>query len=339
MQHAISVFGAGSWGTALSVSLSDGGHTVMMWSRRKNISRAILDTGRNPEYLSDIQIPSSILVTTDLVRAARHAHIWVIAIPSHALRKTATDLCRYCDKKKTVISVTKGIERATEFTSTDVLADVLSPPVPTSNLVALYGPSHAEEVAAKQPTTLVAASTNLKQAEIVQEIFMTDRLRVYVNTDVQGVQIGGSVKNIMAIASGISDGIGYGDNARAALITRGIAEIQRLGSAMGAKPQTFTGLTGLGDLVVTCTSQYSRNRHLGELIGRGSSLSEVTDSMNMVAEGVKTTEAVYHIARRLGIDMPITKAVYDILFREKRPDDVVHQLMTRAAKQEEWLDV
>ena len=337
MQHAISVFGAGSWGTALSVSLATGGHTVMMWSRRDEIARGILDTGQNPEYLPDIPIPKSVLVTADLKRAARHAYIWVIAIPSHALRNIAADLYPFCEERTILISVTKGIEKYTEFTSTEVLGDVLSPPVSIGSLVALYGPSHAEEVAARQPTTLVAASTSLSRAETVQEIFMTDRLRVYVNKDVQGVQIGGSVKNIMAIASGISDGIGYGDNARAALITRGIAEIQRLGNALGASPQTFTGLTGLGDLVVTCTSQYSRNRHLGELIGQGSSLSEVKDSMNMVAEGVKTTEAVYHIAQRIGIDMPITKAVYDILFRGKHPDDVVHQLMTRSAKQEEWL--
>lgn len=337
MQHAISVFGAGSWGTALSVSLATGGHTVMMWSRRDEIARGILDTGQNPEYLSDIPIPKSVLVTADLERAARYACIWVIAIPSHALRNIAADLYPFCDERTILISVTKGIEKYTEFTSTEVLGDVLSPPVSIGSLVALYGPSHAEEVAARQPTTLVAASTSLSRAETVQEIFMTDRLRVYVNKDVQGVQIGGSVKNIMAIASGISDGIGYGDNARAALITRGIAEIQRLGNALGASPQTFTGLTGLGDLVVTCTSQYSRNRHLGELIGQGSNLSEVKDSMNMVAEGVKTTEAVYHIAQRIGIDMPITKAVYDILFRGKHPDDVVHQLMTRSAKQEEWL--
>ncbi|MCY4158775.1 MAG: NAD(P)H-dependent glycerol-3-phosphate dehydrogenase [Bacteroidetes bacterium] len=337
MPRAISVFGAGSWGTALSVSLSLGGHEVTLWARRRDIAHGILETRRNPEYLPSVPIPLSVSVTADIVSAARHANLWVVATPSHAVRDLARDLAEHCNELKTVISVAKGIERQTELTTTGVLEDVLTPSVSKGNLVALYGPSHAEEVAAGKPTTLVAASSDMGQAEMVQEIFMTNRLRIYVNSDVRGVEIGGSVKNIMAIASGISDGVGYGDNARAALITRGIAEIQRLGSALGANPSTFTGLTGLGDLVVTCTSQHSRNRHLGEMIGRGATLSEVTASMSMVAEGVKTTEAVYSIAQRLGIEMPITEAVYGILFDGQRPDDIVQQLMTRSAKQEEWL--
>ena len=337
MPTAISVFGAGSWGTALSVHLVNAGHHITLWARRGSVSQSILDHRRNPEYLSSISIPSSVQVTTDLEVAAEHADYWVVATPSHALRTLATDLVRYANTKKTVITVTKGIEIDTELTTTEVLTDVLSPPIPIGNLIALYGPSHAEEVAIQQPTTLVAASTSMQQAEAVAELFMTDKLRIYLNHDVKGVEIGGSVKNIMAIASGISDGVGYGDNARAALITRGIAEIQRLGSVLGAEPQTFTGLTGLGDLVVTCTSQYSRNRKLGQLIGRGATLSEVIASMNMVAEGVKTTKAVHHMALRLGIEMPITAAVYAILFEGHRPDDVVRRLMTRSAKHEEWL--
>jgi len=337
MSRAISVFGAGSWGTALSISLAAAGHEVQLWARRQVIIEGILNNRRNPEYLPSVQIPASVSVTNDFNTAASHANFWVIATPSYAIRNLARNLVRSCNDSKTIISVAKGIEKKTEFTTTDILADVLSPPVPRGNMVALYGPSHAEEVASGKPTTLVAASSNMEQAEIVQEIFMTDRLRIYVNSDVKGVEIGGSVKNIMAIASGISDGIGYGDNARAALITRGIAEIQRLGSALGTDPATFTGLTGLGDLVVTCTSQHSRNRHLGEMIGRGVTLKEATKSMNMVAEGVKTTEAVYAMAQRLGIEMPITEAVYGVLFKEQRPDDVVQQLMTRSAKQEEWL--
>ena len=337
MPCSISVFGAGSWGTALSISLANVGHDVTLWARREDVVRGIVKDGRNPEYLTAVPIPDSVSVTSNLDAAAKCADYWVIATPSHAVRKLATDLLDHCDEKKTIVSVAKGIERKTQLTTTAVLADVLTPLVPRGNLVVLYGPSHAEEVAARLPTTLVAASTNKEYAEAIQEIFMTDRLRIYVNNDVRGVEIGGSVKNIMAIASGISDGIGYGDNARAALITRGIAEIQRLGSAWGAKPLTFTGLTGLGDLVVTCISQHSRNRYLGEMIGRGATLAEVTTSMNMVAEGVKTTEAVYHIAQRLRIEMPITRAVYDILFRGKHPEDIVQQLMTRSAKQEEWL--
>ncbi|MXZ17753.1 MAG: NAD(P)H-dependent glycerol-3-phosphate dehydrogenase [Rhodothermaceae bacterium] len=339
MPCAISVFGAGSWGTALSVSLSSAGHAVTLWARREDLANAIQHESRNPEYLPDISIPTSVAVTADLTLAAQQASYWVIATPSHTVRKIAADLLAFCDHETTVISVAKGIETETGLTTTAVLASVVSPPIPRGNLVVLYGPSHAEEVGTRKPTTLVAASTNMRRAEAVQEIFMTDRLRIYVNSDVKGVEIGGSVKNIMAIASGISDGVGYGDNARAALITRGIAEIQRLGSALGADPRTFTGLTGLGDLVVTCTSRHSRNRHLGEAIGRGATLGEITKSMNMVAEGVRTTKAVYNMAQRLGIEMPITEAVYGILFEGKQPHDVVQELMTRSAKQEEWLQV
>jgi len=337
MSSRISVFGAGSWGTALSISLAEHGHSVTLWARRPDVAKTIVRERRNPGYLSEAIIPESVAITDNLKVAARESDHWVIATPSHAVRTLATDLRAYCDKGKTVVSVAKGIENKTELTTTAVLADVLTPPVPKNDLVALYGPSHAEEVAAGQPTALVAAATNLHKAEAVRTIFMTERVRVYVNDDVRGVEIGGSVKNIMAIASGISDGVGYGDNARAALITRGIVEIQRLGSVLGAKPQTLTGLTGLGDLVVTCTSRHSRNRRLGEAIGRGATLDEITTSTSMVAEGVRTTKAVYHMAKRLGIEMPITEAVYAILFGRKRPADAVRELMTRSAKQEEFL--
>ncbi len=337
MPCAISVFGAGSWGTALSVSLSRAGHAVTLWARRQGLANAIRHGGHNPEYLPDVTVPASVVVTADLGLAAQRASYWVIATPSHAVRNIAADLLGHSDERTTVISVAKGIEAETGLTTTEVLSSVMSPPIPRGNLVVLYGPSHAEEVGTRKPTTLVVASTSMGQAEAIQEIFMTDRLRVYVNRDLKGVEIGGSVKNIMAIASGISDGVGYGDNARAALITRGIAEIQRLGSSLGADPLTFTGLTGLGDLIVTCTSQHSRNRHLGEAIGRGATLDEVTQSMNMVAEGVKTTKAVYNMAKRYGVEMPITEAVYGVLFQGKRPLDVVQELMTRSAKQEEWL--
>ena len=201
----------------------------------------------------------------------------------------------------------------------------------------LYGPSHAEEVAAGLPTTLVAAAVSMHVAEQIQAIFMTSRLRVYVNDDVIGVEIGGSVKNVMAIAAGISDGIGYGDNGKAAIITRGMAEIQRLGVAMGARPSTFAGLAGIGDLVVTCTSRHSRNRYLGEQIGQGKSLDEVQSEMQMVAEGVRTTASVRALAHRYRIEMPITEAVYAILFEEKKPADAVRELMNRSAKQEDGL--
>jgi len=338
MPCAITVFGAGSWGTALSLSLASQGHRVSLWARRPEIAHAILDTRHNPEYLTHAEIPVGVTADTDLACSAEFSNYWVIATPSHAVRSLAYDLLRYADHQTVIICVSKGIESDTEMTMTQVLSDVMNSVVPDKNFAVLYGPSHAEEVAMGQPTTLVAASTEAACAELVQNIFMTDRLRIYVNTDLLGVEIGGSVKNIIAIASGISDGLGFGDNARAALITRGIAEIQRLGSTLGAEPSTFVGLTGLGDLVVTCTSSHSRNRHLGEAIGRGESLDHIMSSMNMIAEGVKTTKAVYHMALRHGIDMPITQAIYKILFEGLHPNDLVHHLMSRSAKQEDWLN-
>ncbi len=334
MPSTITVFGAGSWGTALSVSLASQGHRVRLWARRPEIAHAITKTWRNPDYLPEVEIPSSVSVVTDFASATQGSDFWVIATPSHAVRSLITELLNYSHSGLTIISVAKGIEPKTEMTMTSVLADILSPPIPAGHFVALYGPSHAEEVAANLPTTLVASATNIDQAHLIQQVFMTPQLRIYVNADVRGVEIGGSVKNIMAIASGISDGLGFGDNARAAIITRGIAEIQRLGCAMGAEPLTFTGLTGLGDLVVTCTSKHSRNRHLGEAIGKGASLEEITTSMNMVAEGITTTQAVYHMAQRLNIEMPITEAIYSILFEGHRPHDLVEHLMSRSAKHE-----
>jgi glycerol-3-phosphate dehydrogenase (NAD(P)+) len=217
-----------------------------------------------------------------------------------------------------------------------VLNDVLTG-VPSSHIGVLYGPSHAEEVAEGKPTTIVAAAPSMDVAERIQSVFMTDRLRVYVNTDVVGVEIGGSVKNVLAIAAGICDGVGYGDNAKAAIITRGIAEIRRLGLAMGARASTFAGLAGIGDLVVTCTSAHSRNRFLGEQIGKGKTLEEIESTMSMVAEGVRTTESVRDLARHHRIEMPITEAVYAILFDHKNPDEAVNELMTRSAKRENWL--
>jgi glycerol-3-phosphate dehydrogenase (NAD(P)+) len=211
------------------------------------------------------------------------------------------------------------------------------PEVPEGRIGVLYGPSHAEEVAEGRPTTVVAAAPDEPVAERIQDAFMTSGLRVYVNTDVIGVEIGGSAKNVLAIAAGISDGVGYGDNAKAALITRGLAEIRRLGLAMGARPRTFAGLAGIGDLVVTCMSEHSRNRHLGEQIGRGKTLDEVLDEMDMVAEGVRTTQSIHELAQRYDIEMPITEAVHSVLFEGERPRDMVRTLMTRSAKRENWL--
>ncbi len=291
----------------------------------------------NPSYLPDILIPEAVRITSDLEAAATDKALWLIATPSHAVRALALRLRPYAAGSLIVVSVAKGIENETLMTTTQVLGEVLAPPVPSEQIGVLYGPSHAEELGAGKPTTVVAAAPSIRVAERIQSIFMSGSLRVYVNDDVRGVEIGGSVKNVMAIAAGMSDGIGYGDNAKAALITRGMAEIQRLGVAMGARPSTFAGLTGIGDLVVTCTSRHSRNRYLGEQIGRGKNLAEVQAEMQMIAEGVRTTASVQALARRYNIEMPITEAVYAILFDGKKPADAVRELMTRSAKQEDWL--
>ncbi len=334
----IAVLGAGSWGTALSVSLCGSGHAVTLWARRPQAAAAMRRTRHNPMYLPDVVLPDGVVITADLERAASAARLWVVATPSHAVRSLAERILPFAAADHLVISVAKGIEEDSMLTTSQVLESVLAPAVPSARIGVLYGPSHAEEVAEGKPTTIVAAAGSMDTAEFVQSVFMTGRLRVYVNEDILGVEIGGSVKNVMAIATGISDGIGYGVNARAALMTRGMAEIQRLGVAMGARPSTFAGLTGIGDLVVTCTSDLSRNRRAGKLIGQGFSPSEAQARLQMVAEGIRTTAAVRSLARRYGIEMPITEAVYDILFNGKKPEDAVRDLMSRSAKVEEWLD-
>jgi glycerol-3-phosphate dehydrogenase (NAD(P)+) len=292
-------------------------------------------TSHNPTYLPELLIPSSVHITTDLETAAKASDFWGMAVPSQGVRHRAETLRPYAGEDVTIVSLSKGIENDTLLTMTQVLADVFDD-VPKRRIGALYGPSHAEEVAEGRPTTVVAAAPEKEDAARIQRRFMTERLRVYLNTDVLGVEIGGSAKNVLAIAAGICDGVGYGDNAKAALVTRGLAEIQRLALALGASPRTLSGLAGIGDLVVTCMSEHSRNRYLGEQIGRGKSLREVHGDMEMVAEGVRTTQSVHGLAERHGIEMPITEAVYSILFDDKAPSEMVKRLMTRSAKSENW---
>jgi glycerol-3-phosphate dehydrogenase (NAD(P)+) len=336
MSTSIALFGAGSWGTALAVHLAEAGRDVTLWARRPEAVDRMHRTGQNAPYLPDVQIPDAVHVTSDLSEAAATADLWGIAIPSQHLRSVAKQLRPLVREDVTVVSLAKGIENDSLLTMSQVLQEELGT-VAEHHVGVLYGPSHAEEVADGRPTTVVAAAPVEAVAERIQTAFMTDRLRVYVNTDVIGVEIGGSAKNVLAIAAGIGDGVGYGDNAKAALITRGIAEIRRLGLAMGAKPQTFAGLAGIGDLIVTCMSRHSRNRYLGEQIGRGKTLDEVLDTMDMVAEGVRTTQSIHDLAEEYGVEMPITEAVYAILFEDRRPREMVEQLMTRSAKREHWL--
>jgi glycerol-3-phosphate dehydrogenase (NAD(P)+) len=336
MSTSITLFGAGSWGTALAVHLAEAGRDVTLWARRSEAVDRIRRTRHNATYLPDVQIPSSVRVTADLPAAAAASDLWGIAIPSQHLRRVAKQLRSLVREDVTVVSLAKGIENETLLTMSQVLKEELGT-VAEHHIGVLYGPSHAEEVAEGRPTTVVAAAPDEAVAERIQAAFMTDRLRVYVNTDVIGVEIGGSAKNVLAIAAGIGDGVGYGDNAKAALVTRGIAEIRRLGLAMGAKAQTFAGLAGIGDLIVTCMSEHSRNRYLGEQIGRGKTLDEVLDEMDMVAEGVRTTQSLHDLAATYGVEMPITEAVYAILFKDRRPREMVERLMTRSAKHEHWL--
>lgn len=344
MSASLTIFGAGSWGTALAVHLAASGRSVTLWARRDEQAAAIQSDRHNPEYLPEVDIPESVTVTSDLQEAARASTLWAIAVPSQQLRSFAEQLRPLMAQdagvdasELVVVSLAKGIENTSLMTMSQVLEDVLSPPLEPGQIGVLYGPSHAEEVAEGRPTTVVSAAANAQVAERIQDVFMTERLRVYANTDVIGVEIGGSAKNVLAIAAGISDGVGYGDNAKAALVTRGIAEIKRLGLAMGADAATFAGLAGIGDLVVTCMSQHSRNRGLGEKIGQGQTLDDILSSMHMVAEGVRTTQSIHDLAARHGIEMPITEAVYAVLFDERKPHEMMDRLMTRSAKRENWL--
>ncbi len=333
----IAMLGAGSWGTALAHSLAVyGGHEVRLWARRPELVGTVRRERRNLEYLPNAVLPERVAVTSDVEEAVEGCALVVFSTPSQSVRAVAESVAGCLGPEHAVISVAKGIETGTLLTTTGVLREAL-PAADPGRIGVLYGPSHAEEVGAGKPTTVVVAMPDDAVAHAAQRAFMTDRLRVYVNADLVGVEIAGSVKNVMALAAGMADGVGLGDNAKAALVTRGLAEIKRLGLALGADPLTFSGLAGLGDLIVTCFSRHSRNRYFGEQIGRGRSLEEVEAEMKMVAEGVKTTASAKALAERHGVEMPITEAVYDILFHHLRPEDAVYELMTRAAKREDLL--
>lgn len=330
----IAIIGAGSFGTALSITLSGRGHEVVIWSREPEIEESISRDHRNPSYLPDVRLPESVKCTTVLSKALQGADLVVFATPSHTLREMARRCKQWMTGGEIVVSVAKGLEKKTFLRMSQVLSDTLADVLDPSRVAVLSGPSHAEEVALNKPTTVVAASVSEEVALEVQEIFLTPMFRVYVNHDLVGVEIAAAVKNIMAIASGIVEGAGMGDNAIAALITRGLHEMKRMGLEMGARPETFSGLAGMGDLIVTCTSRHSRNRNLGIRIAKGQSLDAIVRSMNMVAEGVKTTESVMEWARLNDVEMPITAAVHGILFGGMDPAQALFALMTREPKEE-----
>lgn len=331
----IAVLGAGSWGTTLAVLLANKGHEVALWAHRPEFARALEAERENRRYLNGIRFPDSLHAVADLQEAVRAAAMIVTAVPSQSLRQAAAALAGVPLEEKIVVNVSKGIELGSGKRMSEVLLEAL-PGLEPSRLAVLYGPSHAEEVAREQPTTVVACSVSETTARTVQEAFHTRFFRVYINTDLVGVEIAGSVKNIIAIAAGISDGLGFGDNAKAAIITRGLAEISRLSLRLGADPMTMSGLSGIGDLVVTCLSKHSRNRYVGEQIGKGRTLDEVVGEMSMIAEGVHTSKAVYELSMRLGVEMPITRAVYEMLFEGKPAQQAILDLMEREPKPENY---
>jgi len=329
----IAVLGAGSWGTTLAILLADNSHEVTLWSYRDDTTKTINERRENPEFLPGIGIPETVRATGDLHEAVAHARVIVAAVPSQFLRSVVTDLKPLHSEDLLVVNVAKGIENRTLMTMSEMLHDTL-PDLDPSRIATLSGPSHAEEVSRKIPTTVVAASTNPGTAQMVQRIFMTPYFRVYASTDLRGVELGGALKNVIAIAAGIIDGANLGDNTKAAVMTRGIAEIARMGVALGAHVRTFSGLSGIGDLMVTCMSRHSRNRHVGVEIGKGKKLPEILAGMVMVAEGIATTQSAYELAVKLGVEAPIITEVHKILFEGKDPLVACHDLMTRDPKGE-----
>ena len=321
----ISVIGAGSMGTAVSILLAGNGHNVKMWSVFKEEVDMINTLREQKDKLPGAIVPANVVCTADLEETLAFSDVLAMVIPSQTIRDNVKKMATLIKKPKTISCFSKGLEKGTGYRMSEVILQEL----PSTAVVAMSGPCHAEELSKGIPTAYVAASENRASAELIQDIFMSQRFRVYTHPDITGVELGGAVKNVIALCAGISDGLGYGDNTKAALMTRGIAEISRLGSAMGAKMQTFSGLAGIGDLIVTCTSMHSRNRRAGILIGQGKPVDKALEEIKMVVEGVFTTEPVYKLSKKLGISMPITAEAYEILFNQKDPARAVFDLMGR----------
>lgn len=328
----IAVLGAGSWGTALSVVLADNGHKVNLWTHREEQAITMNKTHRNDKYL-DVQLPESIRAFSNLEEAVQNVEAVVIVVPTAAIRDVCSDLNSFIDESVIIIHASKGIEPKSLKRVSEMINEELDHHA-YEDIVVLSGPSHAEEVAERQPTTVTVSAMNLNKAKQAQDLFINKSFRVYTSDDIIGIELGGALKNIIALGAGISDGLGYGDNAKAALMTRGLAEITRLGASLGANPLTFLGLPGVGDLVVTCTSKHSRNWQAGHLLGKGNSLDEVLSQMDMVVEGISTTMAAYQFAEEQEVAMPITTGIFDLLFNNKEPKDVVESLMNRSKREE-----
>ena len=326
----ISVIGSGGWGTAITLLLCSNGHKVCLWSYKKEESERLSKDRENREFLPGIGFgDADITFTNDIEEAAAFGEIIVSVVPSRAVPTTAKALGK-CADGKILVNISKGIDEE----KLQRLSETFQSEMPNSTIAVLSGPSHAEEVARGIPTTNVIACKDMEMAKTLQEVFMAPTFRVYTNSDVAGVEFGGALKNIIALCAGITDGLGYGDNTKAALMTRGIHEITRLGVHLGAKAETFAGLAGIGDLIVTCTSMHSRNRRAGILIGQGKTLSEALEEVHMTVEGVWATESAYKLAKKHGIDMPIVNAAYRVLFENANPKEEVLSLMTRDKKSE-----
>ena len=333
-QHSrIAVLGGGSWGIAVAVHLFNCGHDVGIWEFNAEDAAKLIDEREHGDKLPGIKIPYEIFISNELSEIIKGAEVIALALPSHTVRSVCIALAPKLDHKPLILNLAKGIESNSLKRMSEVIIEELGEDF-KNMVMTLSGPSHAEEVSRMIPTTVTVAGNDISNLEYVQSIFSSQYFRVYTNTDPVGVELAGSLKNVVAIAAGICDGLGFGDNTKGALLTRGLAEMKRLGIKMGAQPETFAGLAGLGDLITTCLSRHSRNRHVGEQLGRGKKLNEILGEMIMVAEGVNTTKAAVKLAERHEVEMPIALEVYRILYEDKSPREAVNNLMTRLPKPE-----
>ncbi len=325
----ISVIGSGSWGTAVAIMLAEHNHDVTIWSFFQEESKELAKHQENKRFLPGVPIPNSVKFTANIADC-KGAELTIMASPSHAVRSTAKILAPIMESGQKILNISKGLEEETYATMSQILREE----IPMCEIAVMSGPSHAEEVSRRVPTTNVVAAEKEETANLIQGIMMNENFRIYTNPDVLGVELGGSLKNVIALCAGILDGMGLGDNTKAALMTRGIVEISRLGIAMGAQEETFYGLSGIGDLIVTCTSMHSRNRRAGILLGQGKSLAEAQAEVKMVVEGVKTCRAAYALAQKLQVEMPIVQEAYGVLFEGATPQEAVTNLMSRGGKHE-----
>lgn len=326
----ISVIGSGSWGTAVAVMLAQKGYEIYLWSWQQAETDRLNADRENKEFLPGVSFPDNIICSHDMAEIVESAELIICAVPSPATRTTAKALGEVVKDGQIILNISKGLENKT----LKRLSQVYKEEIPQAVVAVMSGPSHAEEVSRGLPTTNVVAADNEEVAKHIQDIIMNPVFRIYTSNDMAGVELGGALKNVIALCAGISDGLGYGDNTKAALMTRGIAEVKRLGVAMGAKPETFAGLSGIGDLIVTCTSMHSRNRRAGIMIGQGKTLKQTLEAVHMVVEGVNTATAAYELAKKHNVSMPITEEAYEILFNDKPAKEAVTDLMLREKREE-----